>query len=164
MIYDDRDLSSILVVDDTEKQRFLLDAVYEQPMALRDRKPGDFEALRKVDEYNKQVLEPAVINTITDDADIISRMFEQTPELEGKQAFTMLTDSRGQQKAYLQHSSLIKSEEDLISEIEEKLALNSIKSQVKQQRKEERQEKKQAEMAYDSYLDNKLDINKLRNL
>lgn len=164
VLYDDRDLSSILVVDDTEKQRFLLDAVYEQPMALRDRKPGDFEALRKVDEYNKQVLEPAVINTITDDADIISRMFEQTPELEGKQAYTMLTDSRGQQKAYLQHSSLVKSEEDLIAEIEEKLALNSIKSQVKQQRKEERQEKKQAEMAYDSYLDNKLDLNKLRNL
>lgn len=88
----------------------------------------------------------------------------QTPELEGKQTYTMLTDSRGQQKAYLQHSSLIKSEDDLTAEIEEKLALNNFKTQVKQQRKEEKQEKKQAEMAYESYLDNKLDLNKLINL
>lgn len=164
VIYDERDLNSILVTDETEKQRFLLEAVHEQPMALRDRRPGDAEALARVDRFNKYELEPAIINTIARDGEIVDRLLEQSRELEGKQAYTMLTDSRGQQKAYLQHASLIKSEEDLISEIEDKLALNSLKTQVKQQRKKERQEKKQTEMAYESYLSAKLDIDKLRNI
>lgn len=164
VIYDEYDLNTILVIDETEKQRFLLTSVYEQPMALRDRKPGDFEERKKVDEFNKRELEPYVVGIVANDEERVTNMLKQSPELEGKYAYTMLTDSRGQQKAYLQHSPLIKSEEDLASEIEEKLALNNIRTQVKQQRKEERQEKKQAEMAYDSYLDNKLDLNKLRNL
>ena len=126
--------------------------------------PGDFEERKKVDEFNKRELEPYVVGIVANDEERVTNMLKQSPELEGKYAYTMLTDSRGQQKAYLQHSPLIKSEEDLASEIEEKLALNNIRTQVKQQRKEERQEKKQAEMAYDSYLDNKLDLNKLRNL
>lgn len=164
VIYDERDLSSILVTDDTEKQRFLLEAVHEQPMALRDRRPGDAEALARVDRFNKRELEPAVINTIARDGEIVDRLLEQSRELEGKQAYTMLTDSRGQQKAYLQHVSLIKSEEDLIADIEDKLALNNVRTQIQQQRKKKRQEKKQTEMAYESYLSTKLDIDKLRNI
>lgn len=164
VIYDEYDLNTILVIDETEKQRFLLKSVYEQPMALRDRKPGDFEERRKVDEFNKRMLEPYVMDVVAKDEEKVSKMLMQTPELEGKQTYTMLTDSRGQQKAYLQHSSLIKSEEDLTVEIEDKLALKNLKTQVKQQRKEEQKEKKQAEIAYESYLNNKLDLDKLKNL
>lgn len=164
IIYDPADLDTILVTDETEKHRFLLTAVYQQPMALRDSKPADFKERMKVDEFNKRTLEPYVVDVVAKDEERVANMFMQTPELEGKQAYTMLTDSRGQQKAYLQHSSLIKTEEDLAAEIEDKLALNNLKAQANQQRKEEKQEKKQAEIAYDSYLDNKLDVNKLKNL
>lgn len=164
VIYDEYDLNTILVVDESERQRFLLTSVYEQPMALRDRKPGDFEARQKVDEFNKRKLEPYVMDVVAKDEERVANMLVQTPEIEGKYTYTMLTDSRGQQKAYLQHTSLIKSEEDLVAEIEDRLALNAFRAQVKQQRKEERQEEKQAEMAYESYLDNKLDLNKLRDL
>lgn len=164
IIYDERDLSSILVTDDTEKQRFLLESVYEQPMALRDRKPGDFEALQRIDEYNKRVLEPRVVNTVANDMNIVAQMLEQSPELEGKRTYTMLADSRGQQKAYLQHSPLIKSEEDLINEMEEKLTLNAVKTAAKQQKKTEKKEKKQAEMAYDEYARSVIDLDKIRNV
>lgn len=164
VIYDDRDMNTILVTDGTEKQRFLLEAVYQQPMALRDRRPGDAEALARVDRFNKRELEPSVINTMAGDMEIVQRMFEQTPELEGKRTYTMLTDSRGQQKAYLQHSSLIKTEEDLALEMEEKLALKAAKTEIKRQRKADQTSKKEAEMAYETYLSKKLQLSKLRDL
>lgn len=164
VVYDDRDLNSILVMDDTEKQRFVLKSVHEQPMALRDRRPGDFAALRAVDDFNKNTLEPYVVQVASKDNDITMNMLQQTRELEGKRVNTMLTDSRGQQKAWLQHTPLVKSEEDLVAEIEEKLSLKASQTLVKQQKKERRKEKKQAEIAYEEYLNNKLDLNKLRDL
>lgn len=158
IIYDERDLNSILVVDDTEKQRFLLDAVYMQPMGLYGRKEGDFEALRKVDEFNKKVLEPSVIETVAKDEEIIANMMSQTRELEGRNTVTMLTDSRGQHKAYLQHSSLIKSEEDIAAEVEEKLVLNAAKTVVKQQKKEAHEERKKFEKAREAYMESEVDF------
>lgn len=164
VIYDDRDMRSILVTDNTEKQRFLLESVYQQPMTLRDRRPGDAAALAKVDEFNKRELEPYVINTVANDMEIVGQMLDQSPELEGKRTYTMLTDSRGQQKAYLQHASLIKSEEDLATEMEEKISLQVAKAVIKRQKKAEKVAKKQAEIAYESYLRKKLDLNKIRDL
>lgn len=159
VIYDERDLSSILVVDDTEKQRFLLNSVYEQPMALYDRKEDDFEALRKVDEFNKQKLEAYVVETVSEDEAIIGNMRIQPRELEGRNAVTMLADSRGQQKAWLQHTPLIKSEEDLAAEMAEKLSLKAAQTVVKQQKKEEKKERVQFEKARAAYLESEVDFN-----
>lgn len=159
VIYDERDLSSILVVDDTEKQRFLLNSVYEQPMALYERKDGDFEALHKVDEFNKQVLESSVVETVAKDEEIITKMMMQTRELEGKNTVTMLTDSRGQQKAWLQHTSLIKSEEDLATEMEEKLSLKAAKTAINQRNKAVRKEKTKFEKAREAYLESEVNFN-----
>lgn len=159
IIYDDRDLSNILVVDEGEKERFLLDAVHLQPMALRDRQDGDYEAHMRVDEFNKRVLDPRVVDTRSNDESIVARLLGQTPELEGKRAYTMLTDSRGQQKAWLQHSSLIKSEEDLAAEVEIKL----LRTASKEQKKAEKATKRQAEVAYEEYAKSVIgDIDKFR--
>ena len=164
VMYDERDLSTILVADQSMRERYILESVHLQPMDLRGRKEGDFEAHKRIDEYNKEVLEPYVVGVVAKDEEIVMDMIAQTPELEGWRTATMLTDSRGQQKAYLQHTSLVKTEEDIAAEVEEKLTLNAVKTAVKQQKKERRKEKRQAEMAYDEYLDNKLDISKLRNI
>lgn len=155
VIYDERDLNTILVTDKTEKRRFLLEAVHMQPTALRDRRPGDFEALRRVDEFNKRTLEPHVIDTIARDAEIVGDLITQSRELEGKQAYTLLADSQGQHKAYLQHSAVIKTEEELAAEAEEKQALKVARAVFKQQKKEAQREAKEAEEAYERYLNSK---------
>lgn len=162
VIYDEKDLSTILVTDETEKRRFLLEAIHEQPMSLRDRKPGDFEALRKVDEFNKQVLEKHVVDTGVKDMENITRLLEQSKELEGKQAYTMLTDSRSQHKVWLQHSKAIKSEEDLAAEVEEKQRLTLIKTAKKQDKKAAKLKVKAEEAAYEEYARKVVEIDKFR--
>ena len=164
VMYDDRDLSTILVADETMKQRYILNAVHEQPMALRDRQEGDYEAHRQIDRFNKEVLEPSVIETVNKNEAIVMNLLQQTPELEGWRTVNMLTDSRGQQKAYLQHASLVKSEEDLVAEMDDKLRLTPAKTAAKQQRKAEKQAKQAAELAYEEYAESKIDFSKFENI
>ena len=162
VIYDERDLNTILVVDKTEKRRFILEAIHKQPIALRDRRPGDFEALKRVDEFNKRTLEPYVIETAAHDEETVGRLFAQTRELDGKQAYTLLSDSRGQHKAYLQHSALIKTEEELAAEVEEKQRLKAVQTAVKRQKKEARKEAKAAEAAYEEYARSVIELDKFK--
>ena len=164
VMYDERDLSTILVTDATKKERYLLSAVHKQPMALRDRKEGDFAALKAIDQFNKRVLEPSVIQAVGKDEETVMNLLAQTPELEGWRTVNMLTDSRGQQKAYLQHSALIKSEEALVAEMEEKLSLNAVKTAAKHRRKSEKQAKREAERAYEQYAESKIDFSKFENI
>ena len=161
-MYDERDLSTILVTNETKKERYLLNAVHEQPMALRDREGGDFEALKAIDNFNKNVLEPSVIETVNKDEEMVKNLLLQTPELEGWRTVNMLTDSRGQQKAYLQHSTLIKSEEDLVAEMEDKIRLNTVKTARKHKLDEEKRAKKAAEAAYEDYALSKIDLSKFQ--
>lgn len=162
VMYDERDLSTILVTNETKKERYLLNAVHEHPMALRDREDGDFEALKAIDNFNKNVLEPSVIETVNRDEETVKNLLLQTPELEGWRTVNMLTDSRGQQKAYLQHSSLIKSEEDLVAEMEDKIRLNAVKTARKHKQNEEKRAKKAAEAAYEDYALSKIDLSKFQ--
>ena len=162
VMYDERDLSTILVTNETKKERYLLNAVHEQPMALRDREDGDFEALKAIDNFNKNVLEPSVIETVNKDEEMVKNLLLQTPELEGWRTVNMLTDSRGQQKAYLQHSTLIKSEEDLVAEMEDKIRLNAVKTARKHKQDEEKRAKKAAEAAYEDYALSKIDLSKFQ--
>lgn len=162
VMYDERDLSTILVTNETKKERYLLNAVHEQPMALRDRKDGDFEALKAIDNFNKNVLEPSVIEAVNKDEETVKNLLLQTPELEGWRTVNMLTDSRGQQKAYLQHSTLIKSEEDLVAEMEDKIRLNAVKTARKHKLDEEKRAKKAAEAAYEDYALSKIDLSKFQ--
>lgn len=162
VMYDERDLSTILVTNETKKERYLLNAVHKQPMALRDREDGDFEALKAIDNFNKNVLEPSVIETVNRDEETVKNLLLQTPELEGWRTVNMLTDSRGQQKAYLQHSTLIKSEEDLVAEMEDKIRLNAVKTARKHKQDEEKRAKKAAEAAYEDYALSKIDLSKFQ--
>ena len=131
-------------------------------MALRDREGGDFEALKAIDNFNKNVLEPSVIETVNKDEEMVKNLLLQTPELEGWRTVNMLTDSRGQQKAYLQHSTLIKSEEDLVAEMEDKIRLNTVKTARKHKLDEEKRAKKAAEAAYEDYALSKIDLSKFQ--
>lgn len=159
VMYDERDLSTILVADQSMRERYILESVHRQPMDLRGRKDGDFEAHKRIDEYNKEVLEPYVVGVVAKDEEIVMNMIAQTPELEGWRTATMLTDSRGQQKAYLQHTSLVKSEDDLATEMEGKLSLQAAKTVIKQRKKVEKAEQKSFEKARAAYLESEVDFN-----
>ena len=159
VMYDERDLSTILVADQTMRERHILETVHLQPMDLRGREEGDFEVHKRVDEYNKEVLEPYVVGVVAKDEEAVMNMLQQSPELEGWRTATMLTDSRGQQKAYLQHTSLVKSEEDLAAEMEEKLSLKAAQTAVRQRKKEARKERSQFDKAREAYLESEVDFN-----
>lgn len=163
VIYDEQDLNTILVVDKTEKERHLLTAVYQQPMALRDRQEGDYEALKAIDQFNKQVLEPYVVNTISTATEGSLALLQNTPQIQGKLIGTMLTDSRGQHKDWLQPAALIKSEEDLAAEEEEKAIQRVAKIAANHKRKAEKNDKKQKVAAHEKYaLEIVGDIDKYR--
>lgn len=162
VIYDEQDLNTVLVVDKTEKERYLLTAVHQQPMALRDRQDGDFEALRAIDQYNKQVLESHVTNKISAANEITMDLITNTPAVQDKLVATMLTDSRGQHKNWLQPSALIKSEEDLAAE-EESMAIRKVaKIVAKQQKKSEKTEAKRKEAAHEARIREVVDLDKFK--
>jgi hypothetical protein len=94
--YDPQDLRRVLAVNEDESLRFILEEKYVQPMALRERKEGDYEQLQRVKDYNKQLEEKVSV--------YISAAQEQTKELMAgiPQLDTlnklMITDSKGQHK------------------------------------------------------------------
>ena len=50
--YDPTDLTKVLAINQDETLRFILEEKYIQPMALKDRKPGDSGQLQKVRDFN----------------------------------------------------------------------------------------------------------------
>ena len=95
--YDPFDLSEILAVNEDHTRKFLLSQKFAQPMALADRKPGDFAEMQKVRDYNQDM-----IDMITDRRAIsgekVRAMFNETPALNDTLAKMVLIDSKGQHK------------------------------------------------------------------
>ena len=52
ILFDPTDMTRALAVNDDRSLRFLLEKPYVQPMALKDRKPGDSGELQRVREFN----------------------------------------------------------------------------------------------------------------
>jgi len=65
ILFDENDLSSVLVVSQDEKLKFVLPEAGVQPMALKDRKEGDAEKLNKLLDFKKETH----TNIIDDNAD-----------------------------------------------------------------------------------------------
>ena len=94
--YDPTDISKVLAVNSDETLRFMLEEKYVQPMALKDRKPGDSGELQKVREFNASLDKQATdfrANNIEKMASVMPLMLQN--DTLGK---LMLTDSNGQHK------------------------------------------------------------------
>lgn len=95
--YDPFDLSEILAVNEDQSRRFLLTEKFSQPMALSDRKPGDFAEMQKVRDYNNELTQ-----FITDSRELsgnsVRALFDETPALNDTLAKMILIDSQGQHK------------------------------------------------------------------
>lgn len=98
VLYDPQDLSRVLAVNEDQSLRFLLEEKYVQPMALKDRKPGDSDQLMRIREYNKS-LENRVIETRAKSAELVRETLSANPALEDTTLRKLLiVDSAGQHK------------------------------------------------------------------
>lgn len=94
--YDPSDLGRVLAVNEDESLRFMMEEKYIQPMALIERKDGDYEQLQRVRDYNDQ-LKNKVIDFRAKSGDCVSDLFQKNPELDTLKKF-LITDSAGQHK------------------------------------------------------------------
>lgn len=94
--YDPTDVSKVLAVNADESLRFMLEEKYVQPMALKDRKPGDSGELQKVRDFNAS-LEKQAIDFRTQN---IEKMGAVMPLMLQNDTLKklMITDSHGQHK------------------------------------------------------------------
>lgn len=92
--YDPDDLSQILAVSEDGTRRFLLEEKYVQPMALADRKDGDYLQFEKVRRFNED-LETHITNENGRYYDILD---EHMGNRENILSRLCLTDSKGQHK------------------------------------------------------------------
>jgi len=97
--FDPEDLSTALAVSENQELRFMLEEKYVQPMALKDRKDGDYEQLERVRNFNK-VLEAEITETRAISGSIVRDTIERNPELETLKKL-LLVDSHGQHKNQL---------------------------------------------------------------
>ena len=97
VLYDPDDPSQALAINDDATLRFLLQAKYVQPMALRDRKEGDAEQLAAVGQFNKQ-LEQHITDIRSASGRVVHELFNSNPELNDTFTKMLIVDSRGQHK------------------------------------------------------------------
>lgn len=94
--FDPDDLSRALAVNEDESLRFMLEEKYVQPMALIERKEGDYEQLRRVLDFNKKQ-EKDIAGTLGGYMEHTAELMAHNKELDTLQKL-MICDSRGQHK------------------------------------------------------------------
>ena len=96
VVYDPDDMNRILAVNDDQSLQYLLEEKYIQPMALKDRKDGDSEQLKRVNDFNKQ-LKGEVTEFRAMSAENASEFIGMLPQFETLKKMC-ITDSKGQHK------------------------------------------------------------------
>ena len=94
--YDPQDLSHILAVSEDETLRYTLEEKYVQPMALKERKPGDSDELQRVRNYNKE-LSQRITDKRAKSAENVESLRGELEKINMLHRL-MITDSRGQHK------------------------------------------------------------------
>ncbi len=94
--YDPLDMSKVLAVSEDESYRYLLEQKYVQPMALKDRNPGDSDELQRIRQFNEQLTEK-VANRVSEIEENAKDFIQLLPQLETLNRL-MIADSNGQHK------------------------------------------------------------------
>ena len=94
--FDPEDLTKVLAINEDATLRFILEEKYIQPMALKDRKPGDAGQLQRVNDFNKH-LEKHVIDLRAKQVEVLTPVLEILPQLDTLSKL-LITDSCGQHK------------------------------------------------------------------
>jgi hypothetical protein len=94
--YDPSDLSKVLAVNADETLRYMLEEKYVQPMALKDRKPGDSGQLQRVRDFN-EIQEKRATDFRAKNIETMSAVMPIMLQNETLSKL-MITDSHGQHK------------------------------------------------------------------
>jgi transposase InsO family protein len=104
--YDPENMDCVLAVENTGTaerpeqggRRFLLERKYVQPMALKDRKPGDYEQLQRVQAYNDEIIDIYTQKRAAS-GDTVRSFFEENADRLGDTLTKLvITDSLGRHK------------------------------------------------------------------
>ncbi|MCQ2195300.1 MAG: Mu transposase C-terminal domain-containing protein [Paludibacteraceae bacterium] len=105
--YDPRDLSKVLAISEDGRLVYELEEKYLQPMALADRRDGDYEQLKRVRDFNQE-LESRAIKTVSESSGTIARLMsskrlddgENPLIIDGADTYQkmLLTDQHGRHK------------------------------------------------------------------
>lgn len=111
--YDSEDLSRVLAVSEDGSKKFMLEEKYVQPMALSERSEGDAEQLKRVNDYNRELLEWQKKEIC--EADRLTReIFAHNSRLDNTLGKHLLTDSRGQHKLNKAEGRLIAADKSAV--------------------------------------------------
>lgn len=98
VLYDPDNLEKVLAVNEDESLRFMMEEKYVQPMALADRKEGDSEQLKRINQYNDGLFEEVTERRALSGS-IVRNHMEQTNAIQDSTLKRLLiTDSNGQHK------------------------------------------------------------------
>lgn len=134
------------LVEEIGTVRFLLTEKYVQPMALRDRKPGDSDQLKLVRGFNEN-LRAEITEGMATDHHLVTELFENNPQLEGTLAKLILVDSNGQHKNN-KATARIGEARKVLAKQNKKIELAESRSWAQEQ---------------EEYLDSKIDLSKFIN-
>lgn len=115
IFYDPDNTSHVLAVNDDASLRFLLEEKYVQPMALIERKEGDYNELKRIFDFNK-MLEKRIGSALSEHQERVQSLLENKPQLETLQKL-MICDSSGQHKNRRNEARLQISEKSVESDV-----------------------------------------------
>jgi len=144
--YEPGNEKKVLATSEDGTLRFVLEEKYLQPMALRDRKPGDSDQLKRIRGFNEN-LKAEITEGMAEDHHLVTELFENNPALEGTLAKLILVDSNGQHKNN-KASARIGAARKVLAKQNKKLELAESRSWAQEQ---------------EEYLDSKIDLSKFIN-
>ena len=118
--YDRNNLNNVLAVSEDGTKQFMLEAKYEQPMALSERQPGDAEQLARVNQFNKDLTEHIKEQICIADRQT-REIFAHNSQLDNTLGKQLIVDSLGQHKSEKARKRLAHPEIKSIKVIEKEL-------------------------------------------
>ena len=98
VMYDPNNLEKVLAVNEDETLRYVMEEKYVQPMALAERRPGDAEQLKRVNDFNKMYRD-VITERRAKTGTMVSEHLSGMNALEDETLRRLLiTDSEGQHK------------------------------------------------------------------
>jgi hypothetical protein len=114
VIYDEKDLSTILAISEDNKHRFLLQQKRELPMAVHDMTPEDHQYLTQVNHFKKE-REAEIMETYVKNDAMVDQVMQSTPlnlDDYDEAALKLMFTYSGQQKNRLQDAKGLKKVQD----------------------------------------------------
>jgi hypothetical protein len=150
VVYDEYDLSNVVVVSEDGKHRFMLEEKRVLPMAVRSMESVDHEYLQKIRQFKKD-REAEVIETYVKDSALVDEALSDTLQLnsEAELALKSMFTYKGQQKEALQDAK------GLIAL--QKKAQKKEQKQIDNDRKQDAENWQRQQL---EYLQSKTDISK----